>query len=339
MKFTTPVEIPTHDINICPTSKLTFIGSCFAQNIGLRASHAGIDTHVNPFGVLYNPLSIAVAIDAMLKQHTLPENIFLLSDGIWHCYLFDSTFSADTLDACRHDITQTLEREARHIPFSDYLFLTFGTNRYYILKETRRPVGNCHKQPAALFEEKQLSIDETVETLESTLQSLWAINANLKVVCTISPYRYAKYGFHQSQIGKAVLLMAVEQLCCAYPSRCFYFPAYEILLDELRDYRFYAPDMLHPSETAVDYIWQLFADSCFSQEAKHLAAQWNEIERAANHRPLHPQSKAQQTFLNLTTNKLRLLIKQYPHLASTSAYKQLQAKLSLKTQPNAHPKQ
>lgn len=326
MKFATPVEIPAVPLRIRPTDKLSFVGSCFAQHIGNKVLHASLDTHVNPFGILYNPLSISLVLNAMLRRNPLPDSLFFSADGLFNCYLFDSSFASPSLDDCRARIARTLSDEAARLSRTNFLFLTLGTNRYYILKENRQPVGNCHKLPAALFEEKQLSIDEIVRALDLSLNSLQEINPNLKVVFTVSPYRYAKYGFHQSRLGKAVLLLAVDQICRDRPN-CSYFPAYEILLDELRDYRFYAPDLLHPSETAVDFIYERFSDAYFSEETKHLARQWGEIERAASHRPLHPLSDARRQFLNRTTNKLQLLIKQYPHLISVPAYKLILSKL------------
>lgn len=339
MKLTTPVEVSANEISIQPTSKLTFVGSCFAQHIGEKAVRAGLDTHANPFGVLYNPLSITLAFDAMLGKMPLTDNLFFSSDGLWHCHLFDSSFSSADFEACRAHVARTLAEEAARLPYTDYLFLTFGTNRCYILRESRQPVGNCHKLPAALFEERQLGISEITETVGNTLQSLWAISPNLKVVFTVSPYRYAKYGFHQSRLGKAVLLLAADRICSAHPSRCFYFPAYEILLDELRDYRFYAPDLLHPSETAVNFMWERFADACLNDDAKRLAQQWSEIEKAAGHYPIHPNSKAQHQFFNRTINKLNLLTSQYPHLKSLPAYKQMLSKLKPQTLYNERPEQ
>ena len=143
------------------------------------------------------------------------------------------------------------------------LFLTLGTNRYYRLNDNGRVVANCHKQPGARFTEEQLDVEGAKEVLGEALEALWQVNPSLQIVFTVSPYRYAKYGFHGSRLGKAVLLLAVDGICRAHEGRCFYFPAYEIVLDELRDYRFYAADMLHPSEVAVEYILGTFLGSLF----------------------------------------------------------------------------
>ena len=238
-------------MHIHPGDGLTLLGSCFADHIGRRMVQSGLDAHANPFGVLYNPLSIAAWCRAMATGESLPEDIFFESGGLWHSWLNDSSFSAENREECRARLENVRREEAARFRSLKVLFLTLGTNRYYRLNDNGRVVANCHKQPGARFTEEQLDVEGAKEVLGEALEALWQVNPSLQIVFTVSPYRYAKYGFHGSRLGKAVLLLAVDGICRAHEGRCFYFPAYEIVLDELRDYRFYAADMLHPSEVAV----------------------------------------------------------------------------------------
>ena len=181
--------------------------------------------------------------------------------------------------------------------------ITLGTNHIYILKETGEIVDNCMKRPQRLFREEQLSVDECVDYLSKAVGLLKERNPEVKVIFTVSPIRYAKYGFHGSQLSKATLLLAVDKLVSASPESISYFPAYEIMNDELRDYRFYQPDMLHPSEQAVDYIYERFAETYFSEEAKAMVAEWEPIKAALAHRPFNPDSEEHKAFLAKVTAK------------------------------------
>ena len=179
----------------------------------------------------------------------------------------------------------------------DVAIFTLGTNHIYILKETGEIVDNCMKRPQRLFREEQLSVDECADYLSKAVGLLKERNPEVKVVFTVSPIRYAKYGFHGSQLSKATLLLAVDKLVSASSGELCYFPAYEIMNDELRDYRFYQPDMLHPSEQAVDYIYELFAETYFSADAKEMVREWQPIKAALAHRPFNPDSEEHKAFL------------------------------------------
>ena len=181
-------------------------------------------------------------------------------------------------------------------PFS-FAIITLGTNHVYILKETDEIVDNCMKRPQKLFREEKLSVDECADYLSRAVAILKERNPEVKVIFTVSPIRYAKYGFHGSQLSKATLLLAVDKLVSESPESISYFPAYEIMNDELRDYRFYQPDMLHPSEQAVDYIYERFAETYFSEEAKEMIREWQPIKAALAHRPFNPDSEEHKAFL------------------------------------------
>lgn len=189
---------------------------------------------------------------------------------------------------------------------------TLGTNHVYRLNETGEIVDNCRKRPQKLFTEEELTVDECYGYLKRAVGILAERNPEVRVVLTVSPIRYAKYGYHGSRLSKAVLLLAADRLVREY-SRCEYFPAYEIMNDELRDYRFYRPDMLHPSEQAVDYIWQLFADCYLSPAAKQFVVEWRPVKEALGHKPFNPDSDEYRAFMVRTREKVAELSRRYPH--------------------------
>jgi len=194
------------------------------------------------------------------------------------------------------------------------VFITLGTNHVYRLKETGEIVDNCQKRPQSLFQEEELTVEQCVEALTKGIQLLRSRRPDVQVVLTVSPIRYAKYGFHGSQLSKATLLMAVHQLIShfsTYTSQLYYFPAYEIVLDELRDYRFYQPDMIHPSDQTVEYIWERLVETCFSQRARQYLQEWKPIKEALAHRPFNPDSDAYQQFLAETKQKEKEFLARY----------------------------
>ncbi len=192
-------------------------------------------------------------------------------------------------------------------------FFTLGTNRVYILNDTGEIVDNCGKRPQRLFTERELSIDECTDYLSETVEILIEKRQDVRIVVTVSPIRYAKYGFHGSALSKAVLLLATDKLVKRYDGKVTYFPAYEIVNDELRDYRFYNPDMLHPSQQTVEYIWQLFSDTYLSDNAKHFIEEWKPIKEALNHKPFNPDSEEYKSFMEKTMLKVETLSRKYPN--------------------------
>ena len=208
-------------------------------------------------------------------------------------------------------ILHTLQRIEWGVFLPRTVFLTLGTNHVYRLKETGEIVDNCEKRPAALFQEEILSVDECADYLYQSIDLLCGVNPEVHIVLTVSPIRYRKYGYHESQLSKATLLLAIEKIL---HSQFSYFPAYEIILDELRDYRFYAADMLHPSEQAIDYVWERLSDWCFSHETKAFIEEWRPIRQALSHRPFHPESEEYHRFKAQTQARLKTLQKKYPQL-------------------------
>ena len=218
-------------------------------------------------------------------------------------------------------ILHTLERLE---PSADQriTFLTLGTNHVYRLKQTGDIVDNCEKRPASLFQEEELTVDECCSYLRQAVSLLLSRHAEAEVVLTVSPIRYRKYGYHESQVSKATLLLAIHQLMrqTTAVSRVHYFPAYEILNDELRDYRFYAADMLHPSCQAADYVWERLVEWCFSADAKAYTEEWRPIRQALQHRPLHPESEEYLRFTEQTQERLKAFKQRYPKFQQHFSY-------------------
>lgn len=209
-------------------------------------------------------------------------------------------------------VLHTVERYEGEPP--EVAVLTLGTNHVYILKETGEIVDNCRKRPQRLFREELLTVDVCLDYLSRAVEKLLSRNPDVRVVVTVSPIRYAKYGFHGSALSKAVLLLAADRLVAAYPDVVEYFPAYEIVNDELRDYRFYAEDMLHPSQQAVAYIWERFAEAFFSEDTRRFLEEWRPIKEALAHRPFRPDSDEYKEFLAATMRKAELLARKYPDM-------------------------
>lgn len=209
-------------------------------------------------------------------------------------------------------VLHTVERYEGEPP--EVAVLTLGTNHVYILKETGEIVDNCRKRPQRLFREELLTVDVCLDYLSRAVETLLSRNPDVRVVVTVSPIRYAKHGFHGSALSKAVLLLAADRLVAAYPDVVEYFPAYEIVNDELRDYRFYAEDMLHPSQQAVAYIWERFAEAFFSEDTRRFLEEWRPIKEALAHRPFRPDSDEYKEFLAATMRKAELLARKYPDM-------------------------
>lgn len=266
MEFRTIVNIPHPTFELEPCERILFVGSCFADNIGKRFEEEKFRAMVNPFGVMYNPVSVLHTVKKV-ANHTFDTAVF-----------------------------------------------TLGTNHVYVERATSEIVDNCQKRPQREFEERELTVEECVDALREAITLLRQANPKINVIITVSPIRYAKYGYHGSQLSKAVLLLAADKVIKEEGERVYYFPAYEIVNDELRDYRFYKADMLHPNEQAVEYIWEQLVATCFSAEAKQFLEEWRPIKEALAHRPFHPEATAYQDFIKKTKEKAKMLELKYPNI-------------------------
>lgn len=283
MEFRTPVTITLAPFAIEPRERMLFVGSCFADNIGRRFVEDKFRATVNPYGVMYNPASIL---------HTVKQ---------WTGELVAAQSEASDSGS---DVSQAINEAPQTAVF------TLGTNHVYILNETGEIVDNCRKRPQRLFTERELSVDECADYLRDAVTMLRQINPSVRIIITVSPIRYAKYGFHGSQLSKATLLLAADKLTKEMDN-VVYFPAYEIVNDELRDYRFYREDMLHPTDQAVEYIWQRFGETFFSKQTVKFLEEWHPIKAALAHRPFNPEAEEYKKFLEKAKEGERELMERY----------------------------
>lgn len=290
--FRTVVDLPQWPFRMFPADGFVFLGSCFAQHVGSRFADYGIQAMVNPLGVLYNPLSIERVI--MQTAQPCVEPFVFQHEGQFRCWLAGTQHIADTAEGCAAQIRATLSELKHEIENARYVFITLGTNVVYRHKQLDAVVCNCHSVPQQAFIEERIPLHDCTESLLRTVKSLLEINTDIRLIFTISPYRYAKYGYHGSQLSKSVLLLAVQTVCESYPDVCYYFPSYEILLDELRDYRFYAEDMHHPSAQAIDYIWSRLAQCAFSSQAQQYLRDYEPIRKGLLHRPLQANAEEEK---------------------------------------------
>lgn len=279
MDFRTIVDIEPSEWQIEPCERMLFVGSCFADNIGKIFLEEKFRAVVNPNGVMYNPASILHTVSRLISEKVMPFK----------------------------------ENEAGTAVF------TLGTNHVYILKETGEIVDNCRKRPQCLFQEEELTVDECANYLLQAIKTIHYRFPLVRFILTVSPIRYRKYGYHGSQLSKATLLLAVHQACKAVQGsaeepKVTYFPSYEIMNDELRDYRFYKPDMLHPSDQAVEYIYERLGETYFSQATKEFLKEWKPVKEALAHRPFHPEAEEYKRFMERTIEKAEALKRKYPAL-------------------------
>lgn len=291
------------------------MGSCFAEHIGKRLADMKWRAELNPFGVLYNPLSISEALMRLMKFRQYgDEELTCFPDGGWSTWLHHSRYSHSVKEMALATINASLEAGSRALAEADMLVITWGTAWVYQLRNTGEVVGNCHKVPEREFVRYRLSVEEIVAEYTQQLGRLWALNPKVRVLFTVSPVRHLKDTLHGNQLSKATLLLAVDELCRRYPDRLHYFPAYEIVMDELRDYRFYAEDMAHPSAQAVEYVWERFVEHVTDHDAQAFIAEWTKMVRAMAHRPFRPEAEEYKRFVEQNIEKIMALKERYPYL-------------------------
>lgn len=314
MNLYTPVEVVSSMPLLSQENNLLLMGSCFASEMGQRLVDAKFRCDVNPYGVLYNPFSISAALREIIAGRCYNENDIFLFHELWHSAMHHGSFSSVSAEETLAGINGRLKSAHERLDRLDCLLLTFGSAWVYENEKTGTVVANCHKQPESCFTRRMLSVSEIVSDYTSLLSGLLARIPRLKVLFTVSPIRHVRDGMHANQLSKATLLLAVNQLQATFPEHVFYFPAYELLLDELRDYRFYAEDMVHPSETAIRYVWERFTRSCISADALRIMEESENIRKMLSHKPFYPASEEYKRFLGQIVLKIDRLNKKYPYL-------------------------
>ncbi len=303
MQFRTEININEFRVKISHHDKMMFIGSCFSENMNRKMSELKFQTSANPCGISYNPLSICESIGYLIDGKEFNKNNLFLHNDLYHSIKHHSSFSSISAEDTLNRINGAIAAASAHLKQSEYLFLTLGTAWIYRLTENGSLAANCHKLPGNKLTRSLLTVNEIFSELLNTINRLKIFNPKINIVFTVSPVRHWKDGAIDNQRSKSILFTAVHEVIektdCAS-----YFPSYEIMMDELRDYRFYADDMLHPAETAINYIFEKFSAAFFSKETIELNNEIIHICRMLNHKSFFPGSEEHKKFIQLLKCKI-----------------------------------
>ena len=325
-EFRLKVEMPKDQNKINHSDFFQLWGSCFADNIGKRLTENKFTCDLNPYGTLYNPMSISTAIRELLtaKKYSIDDLSF--GNEQWFSYMHHSAFSATDSETCLQQINSRLMASREFLQKAQWILFTWGSAWIYRLNTNQHIVGNCHKMPEREFTRYKLEVNEIVDEYMNLIDEIHHLNPKAKFIFTVSPIRHAKDGMHGNQLSKSTLLLAIDKIC-NLSKVCQYFPSYEIMMDELRDYRFYADDMLHPSPLAINYIWECFSETYFTPATKSVIQSWEKIRKGLAHRPFDTNSDAHQRFLREILLKIKLLKEKMPYLDVENEIKICQAQL------------
>lgn len=309
MKFSLDFSLPAYPVRLSYREPVLLVGSCFAEHIGACLQQHRFDVITNPNGIVFNPISMATQIASYLSEKKYEEADLFHHNGLWHSWHHHGSFAGmevnDTL-ALINDARLAASAQLKH---AGWVMLTFGSAWVYERKETGEVVANCHKVPSQHFNKRLLSVEEIVSAYDELLKQ--EIFADKKVMISISPVRYVRDGMIENNLGKAVLLQAAHALVQQHEN-VFYFPAYEIVIDELRDYRFFDKDLVHPNTLAIEYVWERFAAGAMDEQTQAFVKEVGVLHSALQHRPLHPGTDAYAKFKEQTAARLKQLQEKYP---------------------------
>lgn len=296
MYFRTVVKPDKPDFSISHKDKIVSIGSCFSENIGEKFKDYKFRINVNPFGQQYNPFSIANSINRLLNPVPYTKNDLVYHEELYHSFDHHSSFSKSISEETLSNINEKLLAAHEDLKNATILFLTFGTSHFFRLREDGKIVSNNHKLPDSHFSKELMKPEQIATVLENALKKIWKLNPNIKVVFTISPVRYFAFGVHENSVSKSYLFAAIQELQSIFP-KIYYFPAYEIVMDDLRDYRFYAEDMIHPNSQSTDYVWERMCETFMTKQTDVLILEIGEIQAAVNHKPRNSKSESHRKFV------------------------------------------
>ena len=311
MNFTTKIPITQNANPIDYNSKIVSFGSCFAENMGDKLCYYKFQTQVNPFGIIFNPFSIEKLIErVVLQRYFTKDDIFFFNER-WHCYEVHSELSDADAEVVLSKLNRILSDTQKQLQQATHIIITYGTSWVYRHIETNAIVANCHKVPQKQFSKELLSIDSIQKSIQNTVSLIATLNPKCNFIFTVSPVRHLKDGFVENQVSKAHLIAAIYATTNTKQQTLNYFPSYEIMMDELRDYRFYADDMMHPSPMAIDYIWERFAATQIDASAITTMELVQTIQKGLAHRPFNPNSESHQKFEANLKEKIATLEAQY----------------------------
>lgn len=314
MKFSTPIPIDSYEHPLDYSSRILAMGSCFAENIGNKCDYFKFHNTVNPFGIIFNPVSLEKVVRRAVENVFFTEDDLFFHNEGWQCYEVHSELSHTDKDTYLHTLNQRLAVLQAAIRKASHVFITYGTAWVYTLKASGQVVANCHKVTQNQFDKALVSVGAIEAAMQHTVKLLLTVNPQAKIITTISPVRHSKDGFIANQRSKAHLITALHTVVQSNPSSLNYFPSYELMMDELRDYRFYAEDLLHPSAVAIEYIWERFTASYMTPTALALMQEVASIQKGLAHRPFNPESPSHQKFLQSLNQKIISLQAQLPGL-------------------------
>jgi len=307
-----PLEKQSHNL-IDYKSKLLLIGSCFVENIGDKLSYYKFHNALNPFGILFQPIAIENIITRVINIDYFTEEDLFFYNEQWHCYDVHSCLSNSSKEVLLENLKSIVIQTHQKIVQSSHVIITLGTSWVYRLLETGNIVANCHKKPQKEFLKELLSVEEVSESLGTIMALIKSVNPNASIIFTVSPVRHLKDGFIENTQSKSHLISAVHEVV-APRNNIYYFPSYELMMDELRDYRFYKDDMIHPNQLAINYIWDKFKSIWISDESQKTMYEVEEIQKGLTHKPFNPKSEQHQEFLRNLEIKKSKLQKQFPEL-------------------------
>lgn len=311
MNFTTKIPISKSAHPIDYHSKIVSLGSCFAVNMAEKLDFFKFENTCNPFGIIFNPVSIEKLVYRITQQLFYTENDIFFHNESWHCYEAHSELSHSNKAEFLNSLNGIIEKANGQISDASHVIITLGTSWVYRNIETNEIVANCHKVPQKQFKKELLSVEIIEQSIQNSIALIHKVNPNANFIFTVSPVRHIKDGFVENQVSKAHLIAALQTAISHLPSTT-YFPSYEIMMDELRDYRFYAEDMLHPSRVAIDYIWERFKETSISETEFSIMDEVETIQKGLAHRPFNSNSESHQQFLSKLQDRITVVQKQFP---------------------------
>ena len=315
MEFRTTVKTGDNRSWLHHSDNVVLMGSCFSDNIGAKMRGAFFHATVNPMGTLFNPLSITRAVKRLIDKEPMAGIDLFMQSGVWNSYDFHSRHSMPDKQATIDHMNDCIAKGHEALRDAQLLTITLGTAIVYRRRSTGEVVANCHKVPQHEFERKMATVSEMTRELDEMLNNLQEFNPSLRIILTVSPIRHIADGLDTNSLSKAALRVAIHEAIARHSEYCDYFPSYEIMLDDLRDYRFYSSDMVHPSDVAVEYIWQAFQATYLDDHSALAVARCERVHKRLQHRPMSTNRETVERFNNDTASVVRNLIKEYPYLA------------------------
>lgn len=314
MQFRTQIPISKSNAPIDYNSKLLSVGSCFAENMATKFDYFKFQNQTNPFGIIFNPVSIQNLFRRVCEQKLFEEKDVFFHNERWHCFDVHSDLSNSDREELLETLNKTITDTHKWLKETTHLIITYGTSWIYKYIQSDQIVANCHKVPQKQFTKELLNIEIIKKSIQNTIVLIQNLNPDINFIFTVSPVRHIKDGFVENQLSKSHLFTALHKTINDQRSTINYFSSYEIMMDELRDYRFYAEDMLHPNQIAIDYIWKLFSESYISETSFSIMKEVDEIQKSLRHRSFNPDSEQHKKFLEKLQQKIKLLNKKSPNI-------------------------